>query len=244
MMPSLEDESFSDLWAPDTTFEHRSDGDVMQLLFGAPDRPPEMATIHLHQFLDDGAGAAPSPPPLSPLGWGGGGHGHDGGGGGAQRGGGPGAQGHGGGGAAHADGAAEGYGVQPQAQHSVLPDLPGRGGGSGGGGAPPQAHYAQFASGAHQPSPPPQGGHAPQPQAHAAGLGMGGMGKGAWALPPLPRQQQQQQHAGGGHINGKGPEQVPGGSGGIAAGVDGTAVGMVKSEAARHCGEESEAGAK
>ncbi|KIY91937.1 hypothetical protein MNEG_16025 [Monoraphidium neglectum] len=29
-----------------------------------------MATIHLHQFLDDTASAMPTPPPLSPLEWG------------------------------------------------------------------------------------------------------------------------------------------------------------------------------
>jgi hypothetical protein len=52
MEPSLQ-QTVADLWSPDMTFDHHTDGDLMQLLFGAPDQPPNMATIHLHHFLDD-----------------------------------------------------------------------------------------------------------------------------------------------------------------------------------------------
>jgi len=65
--PALEPEGVADLWGPNTTYEHRTDGNVMKLLFGAPDQPPEMATIHLHQFTD--AHASSPQPPLSPFGW-------------------------------------------------------------------------------------------------------------------------------------------------------------------------------
>jgi hypothetical protein len=53
----------SDPWgAGAAAVEEQHDGELMQLLFGAPDQLPSMATIHLHHFLDDvgdsAAGAA------------------------------------------------------------------------------------------------------------------------------------------------------------------------------------------
>lgn len=44
------DEAVADLWKPDIAFDHQSEGDLMQLLFGAPDQYPTMATIHVHQY--------------------------------------------------------------------------------------------------------------------------------------------------------------------------------------------------
>jgi hypothetical protein len=51
--------SMDDLWTPEATYDHHSDGDLMQLLFGAPEQPPTMATIHLHHFLEDDACSSP-----------------------------------------------------------------------------------------------------------------------------------------------------------------------------------------
>lgn len=63
MMPrGMEQElppSMDDLWTPEATYDHHSDGDLMQLLFGAPEQPPTMATIHLHHFLEDDACSSP-----------------------------------------------------------------------------------------------------------------------------------------------------------------------------------------
>jgi hypothetical protein len=63
MMPrGMEQElppSIDELWTPEATYDHHSDGDLMQLLFGAPEQPPTMATIHLHHFLDDDACSSP-----------------------------------------------------------------------------------------------------------------------------------------------------------------------------------------
>eukprot|EP00877_Chromochloris_zofingiensis_P013394 jgi/Chrzof1/8308/Cz03g05200.t1 len=52
MEASLQD-SMAELWTPDVTYDHQADGDLMQLLFGEPDHPPNMATLHIHQFLED-----------------------------------------------------------------------------------------------------------------------------------------------------------------------------------------------
>jgi hypothetical protein len=51
--------SMDELWTPEATYDHHSDGDLMQLLFGAPEQPPTMATIHLHHFLEDDACSSP-----------------------------------------------------------------------------------------------------------------------------------------------------------------------------------------
>ncbi|WIA28292.1 hypothetical protein OEZ86_010845 [Tetradesmus obliquus] len=63
MMPrGMEQElppSMDELWTPEATYDHHSDGDLMQLLFGAPEQPPTMATIHLHHFLEDDACSSP-----------------------------------------------------------------------------------------------------------------------------------------------------------------------------------------
>jgi hypothetical protein len=48
-----------ELWTPEATYDHHSDGDLMQLLFGAPEQAPTMATIHLHHFLEDDACSDP-----------------------------------------------------------------------------------------------------------------------------------------------------------------------------------------
>ncbi|GBF99628.1 hypothetical protein Rsub_12307 [Raphidocelis subcapitata] len=84
-LPAFEEERLGAVWGHDLTYEAKTDGDVMHLLFGAPDCPPEMATIHLHQFTDGpeagaaiaaqggGAYGGSSPfPPGSPFDWGGG----------------------------------------------------------------------------------------------------------------------------------------------------------------------------
>lgn len=52
--------SMDELWTPEATYDHHSDGDLMQLLFGAPNEAPTMATIHLHHFLDDDATSDPA----------------------------------------------------------------------------------------------------------------------------------------------------------------------------------------